>query len=40
MSDQRLKEKEQVLTTEIDALIEQATWCDADEDRAYQERTG
>jgi hypothetical protein len=32
--------KKQVFTTEIDALIEQAARCDADEDRAYQERTG
>ncbi len=40
MSYQRLKEKEQALTTEIDTLIEQAARCDADEDRAYQERIG
>jgi transposase len=40
MSYQRLKEKEQDLTTEIDALIEQAARCDTEEDRAYQERTG
>ena len=40
MSYQRLKEKEQALTEEIDALIEQASRCDAEEDRAYQDRTG
>lgn len=40
MSYGRLKEKEQTLCTEIDALIEQAQRCDLEEDRAYQERTG
>lgn len=40
MSYQRLKEKEQALTQEIDLLIEQASRCDAEEDRAYQDRTG
>ena len=40
MSYGRLKEKEQVLCTEIDELIEQAKRCDLEEDRAYQERTG
>jgi len=40
MSYGRLKEKEQVLCTEIDALIEQAKRCDLEEDRAYKERTG
>lgn len=40
MSYKRLKEKEQALTTEIDALIEKASHCDEEEDKAYQERTG
>jgi len=40
MSYKRLKEKEQQLTQEIDALIEQARRCDDEEDRAYKERTG
>ena len=40
MSYQRLKEKEQELTHEIDALIETASRCDDEEDRAYKERTG
>ena len=40
MSYKRLKEKEQQLTAEIDALIEQASRCDQEEDRAYQEQTG
>ena len=40
MSYGRLKEKEQALCAEIDALIEQAKRCDLEEDRAYQERTG
>ena len=40
MSYGRLKEKEQALNAEIDALIEQATRCDSEEDKAYQERTG
>ena len=40
MSYKRLKEKEQELTAEIDALIEQAKHCDLEEDQAYKERTG
>ena len=40
MSYQRLKEKEQQLTQEIEALIEQASRCDEEEDRAYKEHTG
>lgn len=40
MSYGRLKEKEQALSAEIDALIEQAKRCDQEEDKAYQERTG
>ncbi len=40
MSYQRLKEKEQQLTQEIEALIEQASRCDDEEDRAYKEHTG
>ncbi len=40
MSYGRLKAKEQELTAEIDALINQAANCDAEEDRAYKDRTG
>jgi hypothetical protein len=40
MSYQRLKEKEAVLTQEIDELIRIATQCDQEEDRTYQDRTG
>ena len=40
MSYGRLKEKEQALSDEIDALIKQATRCDQAEDKAYKERTG
>lgn len=40
MSYKRLKEQEQKLTAEIDALIEKASHCDEEEDRAYKERTG
>lgn len=40
MSYKRLKEKEQELSEEIAALIEQAGRCDAEEDRAYKDRTG
>jgi len=40
MSYQRLKEKEQELTNEIDALIEAASRCDDEEDQAHKERTG
>ena len=35
----RLKEQEQALCAEIDALIEQASRCDQEEDQAYR-RTG
>ncbi len=35
-----LKEKEQVLGQEVDALLKQANACDAEEDAAYQEKTG
>lgn len=40
MSYARLKEKEQALCAEIDALIEQASRCDQEEDQAYREKTG
>ena len=40
MSYGRLKEKEHVLSAEIDALIEQANRCDREEDQVYKERTG
>lgn len=40
MSYKRLKEKEQELTAEIDALIETAKQCDREEDQAYKDRTG
>ena len=40
MSYKRLKEKEQELTAEIDALIRKASLCDEEEDKAYKERTG
>jgi len=40
MSYKRLQEKEQELTEEIASLIEQASRCDAEEDRAYKDRTG
>ena len=40
MTYQSLKEKEQVLVREIDALINQAAVCDAEEDAAYREKTG
>jgi transposase len=40
MSYKRLKEKEQELTAEIDALIEKASHCDEEEDKAYKEQTG
>jgi hypothetical protein len=40
MSYGHLKEKEQALCTEIDALIEQAQRCDSEEDQAYKEKTG
>jgi len=40
MSYKRLQEKEAELTAEIEALIEKATRCDAQENQAYQEHTG
>lgn len=40
MSYARLKEKEQALCAEIDALIEQANRCDREEDQTYREKTG
>ena len=40
MSYGRLKEKEQALCAEIEALIEQASRCDQEEDQAYRDKTG
>ena len=40
MSYARLQEKEQALCAEIDALIEQASRCDQEEDQAYRDKTG
>ena len=40
MSYKRLQEKERELTGEIDVLIEKASRCDAEEERAYKEKTG
>ena len=40
MSYARLKEKEQALSEEIEALIKQASESDAEEDQAYKDRTG
>lgn len=40
MSYGRLKQREQELCEEIEALTAQADRCDEEEDRAYQERTG
>ena len=40
MTYKRLKDKEQELTAEIDALIRKASLCDEEEDKAYKERTG
>ena len=40
MSYKHLKEKEQQLTNEIEALVAQAKRCDQEEDQAYQEKTG
>lgn len=40
MSYKGLKEREAVLTTELEALIAQANRCDVEEDHAYQDRTG
>jgi transposase len=40
MSYGRLKEKEQALCAEIADLIEKASRCDQEEDKAYQDKTG
>ena len=40
MSYGRLKEKEQQLTKEIEALIAQASHCDKEEEQAYQDNNG
>lgn len=40
MSYARLKEKEQALCEEIEALIEQADRCDREENQAYRDKTG
>ncbi len=40
MSYKRLKEKEQALSAELDALIEKAGHCDEEEDKAYKACTG
>jgi transposase len=40
MSYKRLKEKEQELAAEIEALVKQAGQCDQEEDQEYKERTG
>jgi transposase len=40
MSYLRLKEKEQALSTEIEALIDKASRCDQEEDQAYKDQTG
>ncbi len=40
MSYKFLKEKEEVLCLEVEALIKQANACDTEEDAAYKERTG
>ncbi|MGR9046823.1 MAG: IS1182 family transposase [Gammaproteobacteria bacterium] len=40
MSYVHLKEKEQALCAEIEALIEQASRCDQEEDQAYRDKTG
>ncbi|MDD5630573.1 MAG: transposase [Methylococcales bacterium] len=40
MSYGHLKEKEQALCAEIDDLIEKASRCDQEEDKAYQNKTG
>ena len=40
MSYGRLKEKEQALGQEIDALIEKASRSDREEDRVYKDQTG
>ena len=40
MTYKSLKEKEQTLCAEVEALVQQANTCDAEEDAAYQDRTG
>lgn len=40
MSYQRLKDKEQTLSQEIDALIAKASVCDREEDQTYKDQTG
>jgi transposase len=40
MSYARLQEKEQALCAEIEALIEQASRCDREEDQTYRDKTG
>lgn len=40
MSYDRLKEKEQALSAEVDALIAAANRCDQEEDKAYFDKTG
>jgi transposase len=40
MSYGRLKDKERALCAEIEALIEQASRCDREEDQAYRDKTG
>lgn len=40
MSYKHLKQKEQQLANEIEALVAQAKRCDQEEDQAYQEKTG
>ena len=40
MTYKSLKEKEQTLCVEVEALVQQANACDAEEHAAYQDRTG
>jgi len=40
MSYGRLKEREQELTQEIEALVKQASCCDKEEDQTYKDKTG
>jgi len=40
MSYKHLKQKEQQMANEIEALVAQAKRCDQEEDQAYQEKTG
>ncbi len=40
MSYLRLKEKEQALSEEVDALIEKASRCDEEDNQAYKDKTG